>query len=116
MVHTTATRLLRGLARTRSECLRAARRRASTAFYLDSATTVFVAGDDAAAKKSAWLIRRVDVLRDAVTHDEIIPIHLSEKMMVADPQTKHVTYEVWIRHMRYMMNFDQTHDGIAPGK
>ena len=86
---------------------------ASTAFYLDSATTVFVAGDDAAAKKSAWLIRRVDVLRDAVTHDEIIPIHLSEKMMVADPQTKHVTYEVWIRHMRYIMNFDQTHDGSA---
>jgi hypothetical protein len=67
-----------------------------TAYYLDSATTLFVAADDAAAKKSAWLIRRVELLRDSVGHNEIEPIHipLPERKMVADPLTKYVTYEV----------------------
>jgi hypothetical protein len=78
---------------------------ATVPFYLDSATTVFVAKDDTAVKKSIWLIRRVAVLEDSVVHGEIQPLYISEKDMVADPFTKYLPYEVWHRHMHYALNF-----------
>ena len=82
-----------------------------TAYYLDSATTVFVATDDAAARKSAWLIRRVQVLRES-TSDEIEPIHIPERKMAADPFTKYLSYEVWDRHMQYVMNYNSGHPSV----
>jgi hypothetical protein len=81
-----------------------------TPFYLDSKTTVFVATNDTAVKKSVWLIRRVAVLTDAVKHRQIRPLHISERDMVADPMTKYLTFAVWNRHMGYMLNRD-THNG-----
>jgi hypothetical protein len=75
-----------------------------TPFYLDSATTVFVAMDDTAARKSVWLKRRVDVLHDGVTLNEIAPTHIREYNMLADPLTKYLTFQVWRRHMLYMLN------------
>ena len=65
-----------------------------TPFYLDSATTVFVASNDAAVKKSVWLVRRAIVLQDGVAFDEIAPIHISEQDMVADPFTKYLVYRI----------------------
>jgi hypothetical protein len=77
-----------------------------TAFYLDSATTVFVACDDAAAKKSVWLKRRVEPLIEAVSpHLEIEPVHIPESQMVADPETKYLTQAVWLRHLKYKLNY-----------
>ena len=75
-----------------------------TAFYLDSQTTVKVASDDAAAKKSVWVKRRIEVLHDAVSLGEIAPEHISESDMVADPFTKYLTLRVWLRHMHYLIN------------
>ena len=75
-----------------------------TPFYLDSSTTVFVATSDTAIRKSIWLIRRVAVLEDGVTHGEIGPLHISERDMAADPFTKYLTYGVWSRHMHYILN------------
>ena len=75
-----------------------------TPFYLDSATTVFVARTDTAVKKSAWLIRRAAVLQEGVLYGEIIPVHIPEYNMVADPLTKYLTYPVWRRHMWYLLN------------
>ena len=75
-----------------------------TPLYLDSKTTVFVALNDTAVKKSVWLTRRVAVLQDASRQQEIIPLHISEKDMVADPFTKYLPYAVWDRHMSYMLN------------
>ena len=76
----------------------------ATPFYLDSSTTVFVATSDTAIKKSIWLIRRVAVLEDGVTHGEVMPLHISERDMAADPMTKYLTYGVWNRHMHYVLN------------
>ena len=59
-------------------------------FYLDSATTVFVACSDSAVKRSAWLIRRVAVLEEGVSHGIIQPLHINEYDMVADPYTKYL--------------------------
>ena len=75
-----------------------------TAFYLDSQTTVKVASDDAAAKKSVWVKRRIEVLHDAVKLGEIAPEHVPESDMVADPFTKYLGLTVWLRHMHYLVN------------
>ena len=72
-----------------------------TAFYLDSASTVFVATDDTAIKKSVWLIRRACVLEDGVVHDEIEPLHITERDMAADILTKYLVFAVWTRHVHY---------------
>ena len=65
---------------------------------------MFVATSDTAIRKSIWLIRRVAVLEDGVTHGEIQPIHITERDMAADPYTKYLTYGVWARHMHYILN------------
>ena len=78
-----------------------------TPYYLDSATTGFVANDDAAARKSVWLQRRIHLLHEGVTEREIVPMHISEKFMAADPLTKYLPYNVWARHMLYIMNYRQ---------
>ena len=77
---------------------------AKVPFYLDSATTVFVAKSDTAIKKSVWLIRRAAVLEDGVVNGEIEPIHISERDMAADPFTKFLPRDVWVRHMNFVMN------------
>ena len=79
-------------------------RGASVPFYLDSLSTVFVCTSDTAIKKSAWLIRRVAVLEDGVKEGEIEPIHISEKIMLADPFTKYLTQAVWVEHMLVLRN------------
>ena len=72
--------------------------------YFDSRSTVFVVSSDTSVKKSAWLIRRVDVLQEAVEHGSIQPIHISERDMAADPFTKYLSLHVWIRHMHFVLN------------
>jgi hypothetical protein len=73
-------------------------------FYLDSKTTVFVAMSDSAIKKSVWLSRRVAVINEGTTAGEILPMHIGEADMVADPSTKYLPYTVWHRHMHYLLN------------
>jgi hypothetical protein len=46
--------------------------------------------------------------------DEIDPYHIPECWMVADPLAKYLSYEVWNRHMHYMMNHDQWHPEVVP--
>jgi len=75
-----------------------------TPFYLDSQSTVFVAKGAAAVKKTVWLTRRAAVLQEGVQHDEILPIHVSEKHMLADPFTKYLKQSVWYGHMRRIHN------------
>jgi hypothetical protein len=84
-------------------------------FYLDSATTVFVATSDTAAKKSVWIVRRIAVLEDGITHGEFEPLHISERDMAADPLTKYLPQAVWSRHMHYITN-RAGHVPSYPGK
>ena len=73
-------------------------------FYLDSKTTVFVASSDSAVKKSVWLIRRVAVIEEGVVNGYVIPVHITERDMAADPFTKYLTFGVWSRHMHFLLN------------
>jgi hypothetical protein len=73
-------------------------------FYLDSDTTVKVAKTDTAIKKSVWLIHRAAVLEDCVVHGIIEVHHIPERDMAADPFTKYLPYNVWYRHMHYVLN------------
>ena len=68
------------------------------------AVSVLVANDDAAAKKSVWLKRRIVVLQDAVDLGEIVPVHVPESNMVADIFTKYLKLVVWLRHVAYLLN------------
>ena len=59
-----------------------------------------------ASARGAWLIRRACVLEDGVVHDEIEPLHISERDMAADILTKYLVFAVWTRHVHYITNRD----------
>ena len=80
------------------------RRGKPTVFYLDSASSVFVASSDSAPKKSVWLTRRNKVITEAVEFGECEPIHIDECDMVADSNTKYIKPDKWARHMHYVLN------------
>ena len=75
-----------------------------TPLYIDSASTVFVAQNRAAVKKSAWIRRRAEVLTEAFTMGECNPCKISEQDNIADPQTKYLIHRVWYRHLHYTHN------------
>ena len=65
-----------------------------------------MANDDAAAKKSVWLIRRVLPLREAMdpAMGEGEACFVRESNQLADPFTKYLALSVWLRHMAYLLN------------
>jgi hypothetical protein len=71
---------------------------------LDSQSTIFVASDDAAVKKSAWLLRRSLVLRDGVKEGDFEPLFVPDKDNPADPATKYKELAVWRRHYHIILN------------
>ena len=75
-----------------------------TPLYIDSASTVFVAQNRAAVKKSAWIRRRAEVLTEAFTMGECDPRKIDEQDNIADPQTKYLVRNVWCRHLHYTHN------------
>ena len=77
-----------------------------TPLYIDSASTVFVAQSRGAVKKSAWIRRRAEVLQEAFDLGECMPIKIEEYNNIADPQTKYLTYKVWMRHLHYTHNLE----------
>ena len=72
--------------------------------FIDSASTVFVANSNAAVKKSAWLLRRAIVMQETVELKDWYPIKTSDRNNLADLFTKYITYQVWARHVHYMLN------------
>ena len=73
-------------------------------FYVDSASTAFVVRSDTSVRKSAWLIRRVEVLQEACAEGFLQAQHIGEGDMCADPFTKYLVVGVWARHMHYLLN------------
>ena len=43
-------------------------------------------------------------LEDGVSNGEIEPVHIPESDMAADPFTKYLPRDVWLRHMRFVTN------------
>ena len=75
-----------------------------TPFYIDSVSTLFVATDAGAVKRSVWLRRRAKVLLEGVELGVIQPIKIHESNNCADDYTKGVSRETFYRHMRYTHN------------
>jgi hypothetical protein len=75
-----------------------------TSLLIDSATTIYVATDDTAVKRSMWLARRASVMQEGVEAEEIEPIKISEDLNAADMHTKYLTYPVWKRHVWHVHN------------
>ena len=46
----------------------------------------------------------VGLLHEGVHLDEIDPVHIPEKDMIADSFTKYIPQAVWKRHMHYVLN------------
>ena len=77
-----------------------------TPFYVDSGSTVSIAGNRSAPKRSVWLQRRTLVLHEGEEQREVKTIHISERDNIADPNTKYLTYKVMRRHRHYKCNVD----------
>ena len=68
-----------------------------TPFYMDSTSTIFVANDEKAMKRSVWIARRTVALREGKSMGEIMPTYLEALMNCANFFTK---YETYTRNMR----------------
>ena len=79
---------------------------APTPCWMDSASTIFVAENRAAPKKSAWTRRKAEVLTEAYENGEVAPEKCEDPENFADPQTKYLTYKPWARHLHYTHNFE----------
>ena len=75
-----------------------------TPIYLDSASTVFVASNRAAPKKSAWIRRRSEVLVESFELGEVDPLAIDDIDNFSDPYTKRLTFKRWFRHLHYTHN------------
>lgn len=75
-----------------------------TPVAFDSATTIFVAKDEKAAKRSIWIRRRANVLTEGVDTGEIDPIKVDESLNAADMHTKYLVFNVWRRHLWHAHN------------
>ena len=80
-----------------------------TPIYIDSSTTVFVASDKKAVKKSTWLLRKVDALHETVgtNGQEFYPNKIDESRNLADMFTKYLKLEVWRRHVMKLLNREE---------
>ena len=73
-----------------------------TPIFCDSQSTVFVANDAAAIKKSIWVSRRAAVLRDAVDQGEVDFIKIDRGDNVADYLTRANTHAELTHFMEYL--------------
>jgi hypothetical protein len=70
--------------------------------FCDSQSTVFVANDAAAIKKSIWVSRRAAVLRDAVDLNEVKFLKIDRGDNIADYLTRANTHTELTHHMPYL--------------
>jgi len=75
-----------------------------TPMAFDSATTIFVANDEKAAKRTVWLRRRANVLSEGVAMGDFEPVKVDESLNVADMHTKYLVFNVWRRHLWWAHN------------
>ena len=71
----------------------------------ESQSTLYVALDRAAVKKSIWLRRRAGILQDGVEQLEIAPLKIAGDINPADAETKYLPYEAWRKLLEYSNNF-----------
>ena len=76
----------------------------ATAMITDSATTIYVANNDAAAGRSLWLRRRIHVLHANVEDETTVYTKIPEALNISDAHTKYLVYPKWIEHVKRILN------------
>ena len=87
-----------------------------TPVWLDSKSTVFVAHDHMAPKRSVWNSRRTLVMDDAVRAGEVDPRHLAGRYNNANYFTKYEVLNDYEMHSHYFLNKpgEPPHIGAGP--
>ena len=65
---------------------------------------MYVASSNASVRRSAWITRRVKVLREGESEGEIKPMFTPGTEMVADVNTKYLGYAQWLKLVSIMLN------------
>lgn len=85
----------------------------ATPFMFDSATTIFVAKDESAVKRSIWIRRRSRVLTEGTEMGDINPVKVDESLNAADMHTKYLAHPVWKKHVWHAHNLTQARCDLA---
>ena len=73
---------------------------------MDSASTIFVANDEQAIKKSVWIARRTVALVEGKTLGEITPTYMKAALNCANFFTKYESLQEYRLHLWYFLNLD----------
>jgi len=68
--------------------------------YCDNTTAIAVAKDPKYHGKTKHIKMRYHYIREAITEQDMILKHISTNSMVADPLTKPIARDVFVRHVR----------------
>jgi hypothetical protein len=68
--------------------------------YCDSTAAIAVAKDSKYHGKTKHIKMRYHYIREAITKQDVILKHISINYMVADPLTKPIAMDVFVRHVR----------------
>ena len=77
-----------------------------TPFYMDSASTIFVANDAQAIKKSVWIARRTVALIEGKAMGEITPTYMKAALNCANFFTKYESLQEYRLHLWYFLNLN----------
>jgi len=68
--------------------------------YCDNTTAIAVAKDPKYHGKTKHIKMRYHYIREAITEQDVILKHISTNSMVADPFTKPIVRDAFVRHVR----------------
>ena len=68
--------------------------------YCDNTTAIAVAKDPKYHGKTKHIKMRYHYIREAITEQDMILKHISTNSMVADPLTKPIARDAFVRHVR----------------
>jgi len=68
--------------------------------YCDNTTAIAVAKDPKYHGKTKHIKMRYHYIREAITEQDVILKHISTNSMVADPFTKPIARDAFVRHVR----------------
>jgi hypothetical protein len=68
--------------------------------YYDNTAAIAVAKDPKYLGKTKHIKMRYHYIREAITEQDVIPKHISTNSMVADPLTKPIARDAYVRHVR----------------
>ena len=68
--------------------------------YYDNTTTIAMAKDPKYHGKTKHIMMRYHYIREAINYHDVILKHISTSSMVADPLTKLIARDAFIRHVK----------------